>query len=66
MTSDKAELLKKLSALNPAMLDSFLLNKGFYIANRDDNKGKKPLFWHSKFTSIILVYTNLKAHKLEF
>lgn len=40
MASDKAELLKKLSTLNPATLDNFLFNKGFYITNRDYNKGK--------------------------
>lgn len=40
MGSDKAELLKKLPTLNPAMLDNFLFNKGFYITNRDYNKEK--------------------------
>lgn len=40
MASDKTELLKKLSTLNPDMLDNFLFNKGFCIPNRDYNRGK--------------------------
>lgn len=40
MASDKTELLKMLSTLNPAMLDSFLFNKGVCIPNRGYNRGK--------------------------
>lgn len=40
MASDKTELFKKLSTLNPAMLDNFLFNKGFCTPNRDYNRGK--------------------------
>lgn len=40
MASDKIELLKKLSTLNPAILDNFLFNKGFCTPNRDYNRGK--------------------------
>lgn len=40
MASDKTELLKKLSTLNPAILDNFLFNKGLCIPNRNYNRGK--------------------------
>lgn len=40
MASDKTELFKKLPALNPAMLDNFLFNKGICIPNQDYNRGK--------------------------
>lgn len=34
------------------------------IANRDYNKGKKPLFWHSKFTSLITGLYQFKASQV--